>query len=66
MRKLIIPIVPETQAMLAEVNGGVTPEVEDELTFFVYNGPGETADIINRYELRSIRDGIMLNMYFKN
>ena len=46
--RYIIPIVPETLDMITEMNGGIAPEIpEDVQTYFVWNGFLEAGDIIS-------------------
>jgi hypothetical protein len=42
----IIPIVPATLDIIEVLNDGVRPEVEQEETFFVYNGKDEPSEIV--------------------
>lgn len=50
MRDLIIPITEDTLELITEANGGVTPQIEEETTFFVYKGPNTPAEIIGIFE----------------
>ena len=67
MRKLIIPITEDTVEMLAEINGGVKPECEEEPTFFVYNGPDVPAEIIDQQTALAFRwdNSLLMYIHFK-
>ena len=48
MSKLFIPIIPETLEMLTELNNGVTPQIEEHPTLYVYNGSGTAPEIVKQ------------------
>jgi hypothetical protein len=50
----IIPVTPATLDIIEVLNGGVRPVIEDEETFFIFNGKDEHADIVTSDALGEI------------
>jgi hypothetical protein len=46
----VIPITEATVDLIADLNGGVRPELETEETFFVYEGENEPPTIITGFD----------------
>lgn len=59
---LIIPIAPVTIDLITKLNDGVQPAFEDEPTFYVYRGEGESSEIISNEAMREWTDEYMTLM----
>lgn len=58
----IIPITPATLDIIEVLNGGVRPVLEDEETFFIFNGKDDPADILTEDGLGEIAPEWMLEI----